>query len=449
MARIRHTARKRVRAIQAAHRMAVAAPQAFAAEEADNFETQHDEALLATEDDPVDDPMEDLDEDPEEDTKDPDEDPEEDPTIVLDFPTSPVLSLDEDTTDNDDSTKGDQIVPDVATTEDDETSEDSASRGGIRMYPLPTMRALTPPVPPLIPLPSDNDYDLAPEGYEEDQAMTDPDTPPPSPTGVPTVIHDWMIGRLTTDLAAAEARADELKRQLAVERETRRSYQDERRLMTPRGKKRKFGSQGRSSVNKSFPARPLRGTRSQPLRNSGFRKTENTSLRQGGSQTRVSHFNQPRPPLPKCKTCGRKHLGECTLKSVICFKCNKTGHYARTCPLEENQKCFRCGNLGHLKRDCPMANPAGSRISGAASNQPPTARTFNMAVEDAVRDTNVIADTLLLNTVNANVLFDSGVAKSFISRDFASQLRLRAEPLKEVLEVEIANREVIPVDKIH
>ncbi|KAK1365776.1 hypothetical protein POM88_041337 [Heracleum sosnowskyi] len=177
-------------------------------------------------------------------------------------------------------------------------------------------------------------------------------------------------------------------------------------------------------------------------------RTENRSLSQGGRQIGVSHFNQPRPPLPDCKTCGRKHLGECTLKSTTCFKCNKTGHYSKTC-LQKNQKCFQCGKLGHLKRDYPMANPVGSRISGAASNKPPTARTFNMTLKDAVRDPNVIAGTLLLNTINANVLFDSGATKSFISRDFASQFKLRAEPLKEVLKVEIANREVIPVDKIH
>ncbi|KAK1394213.1 hypothetical protein POM88_013269 [Heracleum sosnowskyi] len=115
----------------------------FAAEEADDFETQHDEALLAAEDDPVDDPMEDL----EEDTEDPDEDPEEDPTTVFDFPTSPIPSIDGYSTDDDDSTEGDQILPDVVTTDDDETSEDSASREGIRMYPLPIMRVLTPHAP--------------------------------------------------------------------------------------------------------------------------------------------------------------------------------------------------------------------------------------------------------------------------------------------------------------
>ncbi|KAK1396656.1 hypothetical protein POM88_006519 [Heracleum sosnowskyi] len=94
----------------------------FAAEEADDYETQHDEALLAADDDPVDDPME----DPKEDTEDPDEDPEEDPTTVFDFPTSHVPSIDGYSTDDDDSTEGDQIVPDVVATDDDETSEDSA-----------------------------------------------------------------------------------------------------------------------------------------------------------------------------------------------------------------------------------------------------------------------------------------------------------------------------------
>ncbi|KAK1369741.1 hypothetical protein POM88_035833 [Heracleum sosnowskyi] len=130
-----------------------------------------------------------------------------------------------------------------------------------------------------------------------------------------------------------------------------------------------LGSQGGRSVNRSFPVKPFGGTRSQPLRSSEFRRTENKSLSQGGRQIGVSHFSQPRPPLPDCKTCGRKHLGECTLKLVICLKCNKTGHYSKTCP-QNNQKCYQCGKLGHLKRDCPMENPTDSRISGAASNKP-------------------------------------------------------------------------------
>ncbi|KAL8108338.1 hypothetical protein AgCh_024702 [Apium graveolens] len=72
-----------------------------------------------------------------------------------------------------------------------------------------------------------------------------------------------------------------------------------------------------------------------------------------------------------------------------------------------------------------------------------------MTVQDAVRNTDVIADTLLLNSEHANVLFDSGATKSFISQDFASKLKLNAIPLREILRVEIANKEIIPVNQIY
>ena len=72
-----------------------------------------------------------------------------------------------------------------------------------------------------------------------------------------------------------------------------------------------------------------------------------------------------------------------------------------------------------------------------------------MTVQDAVRNTDVIAGTLLLNFERANVLFDSGATKSFISQDFAKKLKFNAIPLREVLRAEIANREIIPVNQVH
>ncbi|KAL8147854.1 hypothetical protein AgCh_005251 [Apium graveolens] len=94
-----------------------------------------------------------------------------------------------------------------------------------------------------------------------------------------------------------------------------------------------------------------------------------------------------------------------------------------------------------------MNKPAASGASKAASNKPPTVKTFNMIIQDAMEDSDVIA--LSLNSVSANVLYDSGATKSFISRDFAHKLRLKVEPLLEPLQVEIANHEVIPVNQIH
>ena len=61
----------------------------------------------------------------------------------------------------------------------------------------------------------------------------------------------------------------------------------------------------------------------------------------------------------------------------------------------------------------------------------------------------MIACTFSLNSVSANVLFDSGATKSFISRDFAHKLKLKAQPLKDSLQIEIANHEIVPVNQIH
>ena len=50
------------------------------------------------------------------------------------------------------------------------------------------------------------------------------------------------------------------------------------------------------------------------------------------------------------------------------------------------------------------------------------AKTFNMAMREAVKDADVVAGTLLVNSMHAKVLIDSGATKSFISEMFASKL---------------------------
>ena len=71
-----------------------------------------------------------------------------------------------------------------------------------------------------------------------------------------------------------------------------------------------------------------------------------------------------------------------------------------------------------------------------------------MTVQDAVRNTDIIAGTLTLNFISAKVLIDSGATKSFVSQEFAQQLKLKMKLLTEPLPVEIANHEVIPIGQI-
>lgn len=215
-------------------------------------------------------------------------------------------------------------------------------------------------------------------------------------------------------------------------------------------KKRKAVSQGGGPMGGNFPSKFNRGAVSQPARSAGFKRIESRSVGQRGRQSGASFYSQPRPPLPDCKLCGRKHLGACNQSpnpnSLSCYKCGKPCHYANKCI---STMCYKCGHAGHMQKDCKVARPISTGVSGTASNKPPTARTYNMTMQDAVRKEDVIAGTLFLNSVNANVLFDSGATKSFISRNFACKLNLKAEPLMERLLVEIANQEVIPVSQIH
>ena len=215
-------------------------------------------------------------------------------------------------------------------------------------------------------------------------------------------------------------------------------------------RKRKIGSQGIGTGNRILPSRFVRGAVSQPARGPGFRKAPSESVGQGGGQSRATFHSQPRAPIPECQTCKKRHLGVCnqTRAPLRCYLCDQIGHLANSCT-RPKVTCFQCGKVGHMKRDCPTLKPPASGMSRDASNRPPAARTFNMTVQDAVRNTDVIAGTLLLNSEHANVLFDSGATKSFISQDFASKLKLNAKPLREVLRVEIANKEIIPVNQIY
>ena len=70
------------------------------------------------------------------------------------------------------------------------------------------------------------------------------------------------------------------------------------------------------------------------------------------------------------------------------------------------------------------------RIGAAPAATQPKARTFNMTIKDAIKDSYVVAGTLPINSVNAKVLIDFGTTKSFIWHDFALKLYCNIEMLK-------------------
>ncbi|XP_063948018.1 uncharacterized protein LOC135152112 [Daucus carota subsp. sativus] len=207
----------------------------------------------------------------------------------------------------------------------------------------------------------------------------------------------------------------------------------------------------------------------QSGRNSNFKKQNIGSSGQGGRFIMGNQANQQRPSIPECQICGKRHGGVCNKLNVVCFKCNQKGHYSRECQNQpairdqENKSstskapaigyaCFKCGKQGHMARDCKTSAPVSNalRIMGTVPevNEPPRARVFDMSVKDAIQDADVVAGTLNVNSLNAKVLIDSGATRSFISQAFVDKLNCPVELLNEVMNVELANQDRIPVNRV-
>nr|GEX56069.1 hypothetical protein [Tanacetum cinerariifolium] len=124
-----------------------------------------------------------------------------------------------------------------------------------------------------------------------------------------------------------------------------------------------------------------------------------------------------------CKKCHKNHLGVC--------RANFPG-------------CYKCGALNYISKDCkkPM-------IVEKMRNPTPLARVYMMAIEGdkVVRD--VVIGTILVNSIPARVLYDSGASISFVSFEFSKNLFTPPNKLPFPLEVEIAGDEIKVVSKVY
>ncbi|XP_022149380.1 uncharacterized protein LOC111017810 [Momordica charantia] len=129
-----------------------------------------------------------------------------------------------------------------------------------------------------------------------------------------------------------------------------------------------------------------------------------SSQRSRGHQHHVQRQTAP----PVCPSCKKSHVGPCWLGKRICFKCQKEGHFARECPM-----------TGSNTQALGQKTPATAAAQGGTHR----ARVFALTRGDVEHAEAVVIGTVLVLSMPAYALFDSGSSHSFIASTFVRVLQ--------------------------
>lgn len=130
-----------------------------------------------------------------------------------------------------------------------------------------------------------------------------------------------------------------------------------------------------------------------------------------GSQGRTSTYSsQGSGSRPRCSKCGKLHSGECRSGSNACYRCGKSGCFARECTQVDAYKGH--GSQAIINQPKPVAS----------------ARVYSLTPDSmhaGENTTDVVTGTIPLFGSIACVLFDSGATHSFISASYVKLSRPR------------------------
>ncbi|KAI3723787.1 hypothetical protein L2E82_35545 [Cichorium intybus] len=153
----------------------------------------------------------------------------------------------------------------------------------------------------------------------------------------------------------------------------------------------------------------------------------------GGSNKKgKSSFNQSRQgSAKKCDKCGKNHTGDCRTGSGACYNCGQYGHKSKECKMKpvSEVECYSCHEKGHYSFNCPKkgGETLMSTAQKKAEPQKVKSRTFQLTREDPKETHDVVSGILLVNSLPAYCLFDSGASYSFVSHDFRLKLNVPLE----------------------
>ncbi|GJR67398.1 putative reverse transcriptase domain-containing protein, partial [Tanacetum coccineum] len=162
------------------------------------------------------------------------------------------------------------------------------------------------------------------------------------------------------------------------------------------------------------------------------------------SRARVREADLLRKKNKEAKETKRKmECGDLDVKKTKSDQGRKSGGTQIKTPCKK----FHKTHLGVCRADFPGCYKCEKVEKVVISN--PTARAYMMATEEAKGVHDVVTGTILINSIPARVLYDSGASVSFVSFEFSKSLPTPPNKLPFPLEVEIAGNEIVVVSKVY
>nr|GEV61646.1 hypothetical protein [Tanacetum cinerariifolium] len=164
---------------------------------------------------------------------------------------------------------------------------------------------------------------------------------------------------------------------------------------------------------------------------------QDQSQRSGGTQVKTP-----------CKKCHKTHLEVCRANLPGCYKCGALNHMSKDCK-KPMVLCYNCKQLKHKSNECPNPKAIEAKPLKSIKEEKvektkiptPMAWAYMMATEEDKVVCDVVTGTILVNSVPARVLCDSGASVSFVSFEFSKNLSTPPNKLSFPLEVEIAGND--------
>ncbi|GJR75549.1 reverse transcriptase domain-containing protein [Tanacetum coccineum] len=186
--------------------------------------------------------------------------------------------------------------------------------------------------------------------------------------------------------------------------------------------------------------------------NSGDKRKWNGNHYNNNNPNTTSNLNPNKhPEIARVFTAGQ---GSYAGKLPYCGKCGEKGHYKNKCPNNGSQGG---GNQIQGNQPNPQNNQRQNQGNPKGNNQASTStqgghrapgRVYNLCVEAAVKDNNVVNGTFLINNVYASVLFDTGAHRSFVSYAFSKYIDVPPTTLDTNYSVELADEKLLTTNTI-